>query len=198
MPHIHEKPGQHDITASAFIIREDEGATRCLVHYHRKADVLLQIGGHVDPEVSPWQAMVGELSEEAGYALGDLEVLQFTADRIKEHGIVAQPVPFAILTEPVGDEHLHDDLCYGFIAIDAPSHEIHEGESKDLRWLTYEELALLAETGEMIPNVLGIYSFLLSHLDSLARTPAREFSLATPTEPILTYKRGRPGEATPR
>lgn len=198
MPHIHEKPGQHDVTVSAFIIREDEDATRCLVHYHRKADVFLQIGGHVDPDSSPWQAMAGEVSEEAGYALSDLVLLQFTADRIDEPGIVTQPVPFTILTEPVGDQHLHDDLCFGFVARGAPSHDIHEGESNDVRWLTHEELASLAETGEMIPNVLGIYAFLLSHLDTLVRIPATEFSLETPTKPIMTYKRGRPGEVIPR
>jgi len=191
VPHIHEKPGQHDITASAFIIREDADEPRCLVHYHRKADVLLQIGGHVDPDASPWQALAGELEEEAGYSLQDLDVLQFTAERIGEVGIVAQPVPFAVLTEPVGDEHLHDDMCFGFIAKHAPSRVIHEGESQDLRWLTHRELIQCAETGEMIPNVLGIYAFLLSRLDTLARIPAVEFSLETPTNPIMTYKRGR-------
>lgn len=36
MAHIHTKPGQHDLTASAYIIRDDGNEPVVLLHRHKK------------------------------------------------------------------------------------------------------------------------------------------------------------------
>ena len=36
MPHINTKPGQHDFTASAFIVRLDRSEPQVLLHLHKK------------------------------------------------------------------------------------------------------------------------------------------------------------------
>jgi hypothetical protein len=49
MAHIHTEPGQHDFTASAFIIRldrlDERGQPKLLLHKHKKLHKLLQFGG---------------------------------------------------------------------------------------------------------------------------------------------------------
>lgn len=74
MPHIHEGDGQHDLTAGAFIIRFDQDEPKGLLHFHRKLHKLLPIGGHVELNESPWQAIAHELDEESGYSMSQLMV----------------------------------------------------------------------------------------------------------------------------
>lgn len=76
MPHIHTQPGQHDHTASAFIIRTDGTEPRILFHMHKKIKKLMQPGGHVELHETPWQAVVHEIEEEAGYEISQLKILQ--------------------------------------------------------------------------------------------------------------------------
>ena len=66
MAHIHTQPGQHDHTASAYIIRTDLDTPRIMLHLHRKIGKYLQFGGHVELNETPWQAVVHELREESG------------------------------------------------------------------------------------------------------------------------------------
>lgn len=161
MPHIHTKPGQHDMTVSAYIVRLDGPEPRCLVHMHRKIDRLMQVGGHIELTQTPWQAMVAELREESGYELYELELLQPVAVPPQVSDGVVHPVPFLVNTHAVGNEHYHSDLCYGFIAAAAPGTEPEAGESADMRWLTLSELRQLASNGVALQDVADIYAFLL-------------------------------------
>ena len=68
MPHIHNKPGQHDICVSGYIVKITEGdEPRIILHKHRKLKMLLQFGGHVELDETPWQAVLREIAEESGY-----------------------------------------------------------------------------------------------------------------------------------
>lgn len=194
MPHIHDNPDQHDITVSGWIVRQADGEWRCLVHYHRKMDVLMQIGGHIELNETPWQTIAHELEEESGYDLQDLSILQFTSDRIEQTDNVIHPTPFTMNTHLVGNEHYHSDLGFGFVADAAPKHAVQDGESNDLRWLTLDELITGAEGGEVLVDVVNTYRFLLSHIDMFAKVPADSFSMDKPKITSVTYKRGAPGE----
>lgn len=114
MPHIHTEPGQRDMTVSAYIIRRENNQWKCLVHFHKKMQKLLQIGGHIELNETPWQAISHELAEESGYTLDDVQVLQYTGAQVEGGSNVVHPVPFAMNTHNVGNEHYHSDLCYGF------------------------------------------------------------------------------------
>jgi 8-oxo-dGTP diphosphatase len=72
MAHIHTKPGQHDFTASAFIIRIDTPKPKVLLHMHKKLGVLLQPGGHIELNENPWQAVHHEIEEETGTTSANL------------------------------------------------------------------------------------------------------------------------------
>lgn len=152
MPHIHTEPDQHDMTVSAYIVRRHDDQWLCLVHYHKKIDKLMQIGGHVELNETPWQAMAHELSEESGYALDELEIVQPTPDQPREAGNVTHPVPFSVNTHNTGNDHYHSDACFGFVAQDVPRGAIGENEAADLRWLTIDQLQQCVDDGEALQD----------------------------------------------
>ncbi len=195
MPHIHTEPNQHDMTASAYILCREDGIWKCLVHFHKKVEKLMQVGGHIELDETPWQTIAHELSEESGYSLDELEVVQYTADRLQESRNITHPVPVLMNTHNVGDDHFHSDLCFGFIAATRPRLTVKEGESTDLRWLTIEELEACAKNGTALEDVAHMYRFILDHLDTYARVAAASFSLKKPVNAGVVYVRGSAGEA---
>lgn len=75
MPHIHTQPNQHDMTVSAYIVRKENDEWKYLVHFHKKIEVLMQIGGHIELDETPWQTVAHELEEESGYTPYELTVV---------------------------------------------------------------------------------------------------------------------------
>ncbi len=192
MPHIHTEPDQHDMTVSAYVLRQENDEWKCLVHMHNKIDMLMQIGGHLELNETPWQAMVHEIEEEAGYTLSDLELLQPTKDAPHITDAVVHPVPFLMNTHDVGNLHYHSDLCFGFIETHEPSGKQAEGESTDLRWHTLAELRQLVADGTALEDTVDIYEALLSRLSVLARVSPELYKLTKPVRGP-TYKRGAAG-----
>ncbi len=193
MPHIHTKPNQHDMTISAYIIRREDDEWKCLVHFHKKMEKLMQIGGHIELDETPWQAVAHELEEESGYTLGELNVIQHTADMTEEHGSTMHPTPFTMNTHNVGNDHYHSDLCYGFVARQLPQQLVSGDESTDLRWMTLDEMAQGVDADEVLKDVLFIYRFLLAQLAGYVLVPAKLYSLTKPKNIGIVYKRGAPG-----
>ena len=195
MPHIHTKPDQHDMTISAYIVRVDEPEPLCLVHMHRKMSKLMQIGGHIELNETPWQTVAHELEEESGYTLSELQVVQHTAERVGETNNVNHPSPFTMNTHNVGNNHYHSDLCFGFVAHAPAANSAAEGESMDLRWLNLAELDQAVTDGEALRDAYQIYSHLVSQLGSYALVDASSFSLDKPAIAGATYLYGAPGES---
>ena len=141
MPHIHTKPGQHDLTASAFIVRLDGNEQKILFHLHKKHAKLLHPGGHVELDENPWQAVLHEIEEETGYDRKQLKVLQPSWAPRKLTGAIALPHPVVINTHDIdGGAHKHTDISFAFVTSELPNHEPAEGESTHFRWLTKYEL----------------------------------------------------------
>ncbi|HRJ90872.1 MAG TPA: NUDIX domain-containing protein [Candidatus Saccharibacteria bacterium] len=193
MPHIHTEPGQHDMTVSAYIVREENGEWKCMVHFHKKIEKLMQIGGHIELNETPWQTMAHEIEEESGYKLSELTLLQFTKDEVVDTGNVLHPTPFSMNTHNVGNDHFHSDSCYGFVASSLPQGTMGSDESSDIRWLSLSELEEAAKSGEALEDVYEIYKFLLAHLNSYVRVEATHFSLEKPKSKGAWYKHGAPG-----
>ena len=161
MPHIHTEPGQHDYTVTGYIIRTDTPEPLALVHMHRKHHKLLPIGGHVELNESPWQAIAHELREESGYNLEDLMLLQ-PVSRIKHLSKVAlHPYPLLLSTHDITAEHFHSDIAYGFLASSDPSGEINDTESTDLRWLTRADLSTIQDP-DIYLNTKEAYEFMFT------------------------------------
>lgn len=146
MPHIHTEKGQHDLTVSAYIIRKrDSGEHELLVHVHKKVKKLMQPGGHVELNETPWEAITHELTEETGYDIKQLVVLQPARHVVNMTNpkVVQHPIPYIVNTHPVESDmenHYHTDLSYVFITEEEPASGVGEGESDTLRWVTAQEL----------------------------------------------------------
>jgi 8-oxo-dGTP pyrophosphatase MutT (NUDIX family) len=96
-------------TVSGFVV-EGDGT---LLHWHKKLQIWLPPGGHIDPDEDPVQAVVREVLEETGIAA---EVVPHES----EHAFSNLPQlasPLSIIVADVGaaaDEpaHQHIDMCY--------------------------------------------------------------------------------------
>lgn len=159
MPHQHTKPGQHDQTASAFIIRTDGPEPRLMLHRHKKLGFWLQFGGHVELDENPWQAITHELLEESGYQLSQLKLLQPKQRLAQTSDSVVHPVAFYDQThnfpDPTVIDHRHTDRGYVFFTDQEPSGSIADGESSSIKLFTLEEIQNLkpSETPENIKEI---------------------------------------------
>lgn len=159
MGHLHTEPGQHDYTVGAYIIRLDGDEPKALLHLHKKMQKLLPIGGHIELDETPWQAVVREVAEESGYELSQMKILQPKQRIDSLSDIVVHPQPVVVTDQDVSSEHFHTDLAYAFIVHKDPQGQASEGESEDFRWLTRSELEKLM-VAEIFPNTREIYDFL--------------------------------------
>lgn len=165
MAHIHTNSGEHDLTASAFVVRDDFPEPRLLLHMHKKLGVLLQPGGHVELNENPWQAIEHELREETGYSFDDLEILQPKGTLKSITNAWLHPQPVVVNTHNFDSDgiHKHTDISFAFVAYGEPTLLPEEGESRDLRWLSSEQLSQLDST-EIFENVREIGQYVLTHI----------------------------------
>jgi 8-oxo-dGTP diphosphatase len=183
VPHIHTEPGQHDITASAWIVRQIDGVPHVLVHMHRKFNKLMQVGGHVEIDETPWQTLAHELKEESGYSLSDLRILQPDAEMPAIAEAIVHPVPVLSNTHRVSVDHYHSDYCYAFVADAAPTESPNEDESQDLRWITINDLEQAVTDGTAWKDVLDIYRYVVEKcLPIYTQHDATDYSVEKPTK----------------
>ncbi len=160
MPHINTGPGESDFTASAYIVRLDGSEPKLLLHKHKILGVYLQFGGHIEKKETPWQTIAHELTEESGYNLGDLALLQPKVRITTLSGVDLHPVPVVMLTHAFNSEHNHTDIAWAFTASSPPTKSIEEGEADTIKLFTRTELAALP--ADQIPeNVREIGFFIL-------------------------------------
>lgn len=164
-----------------YIIRDVGNEWQCLVHMHRKLGALMQIGGHIELNETPWQAVAHELVEESGYTLSELDILQPPHPYIVR-GAVTHPTPFMLNTHTAGKgPHYHSDLCFAFIAHDLPKQPPTDGESADIRWMTLAELESHKDE-RVLGDVIDIYGAVLDVQTSFVRRPAKNFSVEKPKD----------------
>lgn len=182
MPHIHTNDYEHDFTITGYIVRVDGSEPRALFHKHKKYSKLMPVGGHIELNETPWQAVAHELLEESGYTLEQLNVLQ-PKSRIQNVARVAHhPHPILFNTHSVPGKHFHSDIAFGLVADSDPSQPIAEGESSDLRWLTREQIIALSPD-DAYENTRQVYLFIIdTALRDWDQVAATTFSVSAPTE----------------
>jgi 8-oxo-dGTP pyrophosphatase MutT (NUDIX family) len=128
------------LTGSAIVVSAD--GTRTLLLHHRKLDRWLQPGGHADPgEHAGEDVALREALEETG--LSGL-VLHPTAPRpldVDVHDIPARGA------EPA---HQHLDLRYLVVAPAGAAFTRSAEETRDMRWVSWEEAAALGQSGSTL------------------------------------------------
>jgi 8-oxo-dGTP pyrophosphatase MutT (NUDIX family) len=101
---------ERHFTVTGFVVEDD----RTLLHWHRKNEMWLPPGGHIDPDEDPVQAVVREVLEETGITaqvVPHVTPLAFDAPP-------QLPPPLTILVEDISQgPHQHIDLIYALRAV---------------------------------------------------------------------------------
>ena len=120
-----------DLVVAGYIIREN----KVLLVHHRKLDLWLPVGGHIDKDETPDQALIREIKEEIGI---DVEILNKSNMPLNGNIKCNLAIPFYANVHSVGD---HDHCCLFYVckAIN-PEKLMINNELKNFDWFTAEDL----------------------------------------------------------
>lgn len=124
-------------TASALIIDND----RVLLVYHKKLNVWLYPGGHVEQDENPDEALIREVREETGL---EVEIISNKDETIsnRKADVTSLHLPYAFLCELVGD-HYHNDLIYKCKTKKSCKLKYDESESDGIGFFDIQEIEKL-------------------------------------------------------
>lgn len=131
MPHIHEKI---DFVVSAWIVYNG----RVLLVFHKGQQMWLPIGGHIELDEDPKEALYREVKEECGL---DIEVMQEarSPDYPSESTTKLLPTPAYLDIHPINSTHRHVALEY-FAKAKSNTVQLADDEHDEIRWFTLSEL----------------------------------------------------------
>ncbi|MEN9560936.1 MAG: hypothetical protein RIQ56_209 [Candidatus Parcubacteria bacterium] len=131
MAHIHEKI---DFTASVYIVREN----KVLLHMHKKLNIWLPPGGHIELDEDPNQAAIREAKEEVGLdirLIGDQRAYVDTPYKQRDL------IPPRFLNRHFIDlESGHEHVDMAFFARANEGEPRPEEEGGIIRWFSQAEL----------------------------------------------------------
>jgi 8-oxo-dGTP pyrophosphatase MutT (NUDIX family) len=145
MPHIHEKI---DFTAEVFIVHKN----KVLLRMHDKAKIWLSVGGHIELDEDPVQAVIREAKEEVGL---DIKIIGDSSGPLsgmpENRGYTYLITPRHIGRHPVSEIHEHVVFVYyATCDSDVISESVNEHERSAVKWVMMDELKAM----NLVPNVL--------------------------------------------
>ena len=127
MPHIHEK---YDFTITVFIVHEG----KVLLVNHPRYNKWIPMGGHIELDENPEEALFREIQEETGL---DVEILS-------ERPRVESPGTKFLLTPSYVDVHEanlpHKHISFTYFAKAKNKNHILSAEHDAIKWFSAEEL----------------------------------------------------------
>ena len=134
MPHIHEKI---DFVVVAFIVHSG----KVLMVHHKELKMWLPVGGHIEPDEDPEEALFREINEEAGLQPSQVEILESRPElpdgELKTVKFI--PAPSYIDRHRINDVHQHVSLVY-FARSNTHEVKLAEQEHHKIRWFAENEL----------------------------------------------------------
>ncbi len=142
-----------DFTISAFIVHED----KVLLVHHKKLNTWLPVGGHIELDEDPEQALHREIKEECGLVV---QVCGQHEDIDSSH-IKSLIPPMFLDIHKISDTHRHVGMIY-FATSKTDKVKLAEQEHNDIRWFTKEDLE--ADKNDLLDNVVFYGKKALEHL----------------------------------
>lgn len=142
---------------SGFVLNESQD--KVLMVYHKKLNVWVIPGGHLEANEYPFEGAKREILEETGVEVGIIDSARVSIPESKKESQV--PNPIITLSEYIpakGDkpEHIHMDLIFLARADEAKTLKAQEAEVKDVRWMSLEEVNS-SNTFESVKSIARIY-----------------------------------------
>ena len=128
MPHIHEL---YDFVVSAFIVNRD----RVLLVHHKQYDEWLPIGGHIDLNEDPEEALHKEIREESGLPVRILA----EKPAIAHPGVKPLPTPSYMDVHRIRGRHKH--IAFVYFAVSRHDRvKLHTREHHRFLWVSEDQL----------------------------------------------------------
>ena len=128
MAHIHELI---DFVVNIYIVFEN----KVLLIHHKKLDRWLSIGGHIELDEDPEEALFREVKEECGL---EIEVLS-EKPSIQSERTKFLLSPTFLDIHKISETHRHIALCY-FAKAESSKVILNKEEHNDIRWFDKKEL----------------------------------------------------------
>lgn len=126
-------------TATCFIVNDD----KVLLHFHKKLEKWLPVGGHIDRDELPHKAAEREALEESGLKL-DINGRETLSDEVDK-----LPRPDKVLLQDINDHHQHIDSVF-FVETEDEEFDSEEG-IEEMAWFKEEEVKEL-DIAEEVKN----------------------------------------------
>ena len=131
MAHIHELI---DFTVGMYIVNKG----RVLFIHHKKQNMWLPIGGHIELNEDPEEALFREIEEETGLSKNEVEILSekpsFTSS--KQRYLYT---PNLLDVHTINEKHKHIGIIY-FLRAKHDKVQLEVDAHNDIKWLTKEDL----------------------------------------------------------
>ena len=128
MPHIHKLI---DYVISVYIVFKD----KVLFIHHKKLNKWLPIGGHVELNEDPEEALLREVKEECGLKISILG----KKPKIKSKGTKTLYSPTFLNIHKISNTHKHIGLCY-FAKAKTDKVILNKKEHSQIRWFNKKDL----------------------------------------------------------
>jgi 8-oxo-dGTP pyrophosphatase MutT (NUDIX family) len=120
-----------DLTVAGYIINNG----KVLLIHHRKLNLWLPVGGHIDKDETPDEALLREIKEEVGI---DAEIIGKSPVPLIGNAKKNLALPFHTNLHSVGD---HDHYCLFYVCSPLSQKvELKLDEVKSAEWFSKEEL----------------------------------------------------------
>lgn len=145
------------VTGSAIVV----GSRGVVLHLHKRLQIWLQPGGHIEPGETPWDAARREAEEETGLTV------EFDPEPVSGVGAGAHPLLAHVDVHAGPRGHTHLDLRYVFVGGDADPSPPAE-ESQQVRWFAWDEAMSVADVG-----LVGALAAIRPHVEGRLWEPTR-------------------------
>lgn len=128
MPHIHEKI---DFIVNAYIVHD----SKVLLVHHKEFNKWLPVGGHVELDEDPEEAIYREVKEESGL---EIKIIG-SKPKINSPETKFLYPPTFMNIHNISDTHKHIGLIY-IATTDSSNVKLQEEESNAIKWFSESEL----------------------------------------------------------